>query len=415
MIKKEILDSVLSPFLIIRPCPYLKLKEYEHLAEEPCEIYISSSWFKSHWIWDHMRKTMADKYKNDTSILIGCDYAVCLKHKIRTRQQLIKEKRKLDTTSFALEYQNMMIGSSNNTYYKYELLENAQILGKSFYTNDNDLFLDKERSRKIKPNMPKQDGEIRIVSIDIAMVSNDKGDNDNTVISCIRAFQQGENYERHCVSIEAFNGGNTTEQAIKIKQTFYDFEADWVVLDIQSSGLNVCDELGKILYDKERDMEYESWKCFNDEEAGNRIKNPHAKPIIFGIKASAKLNDEIHRNMKNLLEKELLKLLKNSTKAKDDLESQKDYVNGNIDKKLELEMPFLETDLLINEMINLTYELVSGTYIKLIENRSGTKDRYISLAYGNYFLTYLERDLTEDNRDNSWNEAPVFASEINFN
>ena len=50
MIKKDIIDFVLSPFLIIRQVPYLNNPEYEHLKEEPTEIYISSAYFAQHWM-----------------------------------------------------------------------------------------------------------------------------------------------------------------------------------------------------------------------------------------------------------------------------------------------------------------------------------------------------------------------------
>lgn len=51
MIVKNIIDSVLSPFLYIRQADYLKLPEYSSMVEEPKEVYISSAWYQSHWMW----------------------------------------------------------------------------------------------------------------------------------------------------------------------------------------------------------------------------------------------------------------------------------------------------------------------------------------------------------------------------
>ena len=50
MIAKNIIDTVLSPTLFQRQIPFrIKyLDEYRELKEEPKEIYISSSWYKSH-------------------------------------------------------------------------------------------------------------------------------------------------------------------------------------------------------------------------------------------------------------------------------------------------------------------------------------------------------------------------------
>src|SRR5699024_10651218 len=52
LVPKSVLDEVLIPFLNVnRIPPYLSNPKYKHLSEENKEIYISSSWYKNHWIW----------------------------------------------------------------------------------------------------------------------------------------------------------------------------------------------------------------------------------------------------------------------------------------------------------------------------------------------------------------------------
>lgn len=61
------------------------------------------------------------------------------------------------------------------------------------------------------------------------------------------------------------------------------------------------------------------------------------------------------------------------------------------------ERPYLETQALINEMMSLEYTRNEQTgIITLFETGSNTKDRYVSLAYGNYFIGLLEQDLVGD-------------------
>ena len=76
--KKEVLDSILSPTEIIRPTPYTMKKEYEHLKEEPREIYLSSAYFKSSWMWDLIKQAVRDSYTNK-AVLFATDYALTLK------------------------------------------------------------------------------------------------------------------------------------------------------------------------------------------------------------------------------------------------------------------------------------------------------------------------------------------------
>ena len=45
-------------------------------------------------------------------------------------------------------------------------------------------------------------------------------------------------------------------------------------------------------------------------------------------------------------------------------------------------------------MVNLQYE-INGANIKISEKANARKDRYSALAYGNYFATELERNITK--------------------
>ena len=260
MIKKDIIDFVLSPFLIIRQTPYLNNPKYEHLKEEPTEIYISSAYFAQHWMSKMIKLAVTDMYKKSEALFIGFDYSITLKHNIRTKKQLIKEKKKLGTVAFAMEYGNEMIGQGENAFYSFDTMNRSQSMKKAFYPRKTQDVLEKKKNPH---DIPRQNGEKRIVSVDIAMVNNDK--NDNTVITCIRALPSGDYYDRQVPYIEAFKGDNTTTQAIRIKEIFSDFDADVIVLDTQNAGLSIADELGKITYSDERDEEYPPFKCFNDE------------------------------------------------------------------------------------------------------------------------------------------------------
>ena len=69
---------------------------------------------------------------------------------------------------------------------------------------------------------------------------------------------------------------------------------------------------------------------------------------------------------------------------------QKAYVGA--EEQLFYEKPYLETMLLVSELINLEYEKVeSGIRIK--EQSGMMKDRYSSLAMGCIFVSKLSRDL----------------------
>ena len=283
MIVKNIIDSVLSPFLYIRQADYLKLPEYSSMVEEPKEVYISSAWYQSHWMWKLIQTLTKDMFTDGSSCVIAMDYSIALKHNIKTRNFLIKERKKLDPISWAIEYENQMIAENAKSFFNYEQLNRNRRLKRAFYPRRNDEALLKQKN---KYDIPKQVGEIRILSCDIAMEGGNA--TDNSIYSCIRLLPesqeykvmdtQGEHievkrgYRRQVSYMEAVHGGETTKQAIRIKQLYTDFNADYCVLDGRNAGISVYDMLAKVLYDEERNMEYKPWKCMNDEKVANRIQ-----------------------------------------------------------------------------------------------------------------------------------------------
>lgn len=411
MIVKNIIDSVLSPFLYVRQVDYIKHPEYSDMVEEPKEIYISSAWYQSHWMWALMQTLVKDMFHNGTSCIIAMDYSIALKHNIKTRNFLIKEKKKLDPMSWAIEYENQMIAENARSFFNYEQLNKNRRLKRAFYPRRNDEALLKQKN---KYDIPKQVGEVRILSCDIAMEAGNT--TDNSIFSCIRLLPESQEYKvqdttgehleikrgyrRQVVYMEAVHGGETSKQAIRIKQLYTDFNADYCVLDGRNAGISVYDTLAKVLYDEERNMEYKPWRCMNDEKVANRIQIAGAEEVVYIIKAQLETNSNIAETMRNSLNAGMIDLLISNTEAVDEIPNIfPEYAAADVDTQLFFERPYLETVALINEMINLEYERGEQTGLIKIVNTTDRKDRYTSVSYGNYFAQMLEHDLLSDSSE----------------
>lgn len=411
MIAKYIIDTVLSPTLFQRQIQF-RIKypdEYKDLQEEPKEIYISSAWYKSHWMWDYMRLVVRDMLDKSKSVLIGMDYSIALKHEIKTRDFLIKERKKLDKVAWTIEYENQMVAENAHAYFTYDMLNKNRVLKRPFYPRKNEDVLSKVKN---KYALPKQAGEIRIVTCDIAMVGGKE--NDNSIFTCIRALPESKEYKvsdtggehievkqgyrRQVVYMEPQDNLETTAQAIRIKQLFTDFDADYCVLDCQNAGQSLYDSLAKVLYDVDRNIEYEPWTCMNDEKIKSRIVIAGQKEVVFSIKAGLELNSKIAMCMKDTLNNHMIELMVSNQEGIEELQRLvPEYSTANVDTQLFYERPFLETVALINEMIGLDYTVQNQTGLIKIEEKSGArKDRYTSVSYGNYFISLLEADLLSD-------------------
>ena len=105
--------------------------------------------------------------------------------------------------------------------------------------------------------------------------------------------------------------------------------------------------------------------------------------------------------------------------AKDEILLQnKDYVGSlkdNVDLQAEFELPFLETQFMINECAELQYEKMPQTgIIKIYEQGAKRKDRYTSCSYGSYFIDKLELDLLSAIPKADFSKARLFSSSIDF-
>lgn len=165
-------------------------------------------------------------------------------------------------------------------------------------------IIDIKSGRKNKYTILKQDNEIRVVSCDIAFVAGDQ--NDNSVYSCIRGIPESMTYESENNTVEVKQGyrrqypyiesnqiGDTTLQAVRIRQLFEDFNADYIVLDCRNGGLQILYSLQKVLYDEERGIEYAPIKCMNNDDYAKVCPDPSAKACIYAINATQTLNSDI--------------------------------------------------------------------------------------------------------------------------
>jgi len=430
MIDKYIDDSVFSPFQTVRQAPYMLDDDYkgrEDLQEDPVDIYISSSWYDNgHYMWKLIDDASSDMFKGLPSVVLAFDESIILKSGIKTRRQLIQEKKKQDPLTWRLEFLNERIAENASAFFSYSMLTQNQRCKQPFYPRLNEDVLMKKKN---KHAIAKQDGEIRIVTCDIAFIENNS--NDNSIYGCLRLLPEVMNYKNENSEIEVKNGyrrvvpyiesaqgGDTLRQALAIRRLYEDFEADYICLDTRNGGIAILDMLQKVMYDEDRNIEYPPLKCMNNDGFADRNKNNNGKPVIFAINATQKLNSDIAFSFRtSLVDKKIDLLVSHSIAQEEILPQNSDYVDeSDIYKKTFYEKPFWETQLLIAESTSLVYEKSQQTgVIKIYEQGNNRKDRYTSISYGCYFADLLEADLLNQSQEKyNFSSAPVCVSSVSF-
>lgn len=145
-------------------------------------------------------------------------------------------------------------------------------------------------------------------------------------------------------------------------------------------------------YDPVYGQSYGALDCINDEVMSERCKVKGAPKVIWSIKANARMNNDMALALRAGFQNGYINLLLDDNNISEKLSKIRGYKGLSDVQKEKLVMPYLQTTLLINELINLDHEISSGL-IKIREKRGMRKDRFSSLEYGYYVIQELSKNL----------------------
>jgi hypothetical protein len=296
-----------------------------------------------------------------------------------------------------MEMQGLFYGESEKAFYKFADIEKNRVLNKAIYPKSfYEILKNKDKNFKYEE---KQKDEIRLVSCDISGMSSAKNNNDASVFSIIRLIpsKDGKTYDKYIVYMESMEGGHSQTQAIQIRRLYEEFDCDFIVIDTAGVGLSVYDSLVTNLYDKERNVAYPAFSCINDSEMAKRCMEEDAPKVIYSIKASAQINNDMHVYVLDGLKRGKIRLLVDENESKEVLMKYKGYDKLPVEEQVKFMHPYVQISLLVQEMVGLEKQETSNNLIKLKEPSTRRKDRYSSVGYGVYVAKLLEKDLSVDN------------------
>lgn len=397
----ETLSKILIPFLVIPRQPkYLSNPKYKNYAEPNKQIYMSSAWFSDHFSYDLYMAHTENMLAKGNNFVCNLPLTVPNKYGLFTDEKIeeILNDPNLTDEAFLTEYCGSFYDLGNGGYIKHsDISKNRKIVKAWYPPTDMEYAIEKDKRHKTWELERSSSDELRVISCDVAF--SEGAANDNTVIFCSSSIPKGDQYVTEVLYSEAINGGTHNSIALRLKQLFYDFDADYIVLDVLGSGLAVLDSLALYTEDVDRDEKYLPMSCFNREDKKERSSGyREALPVIYGIVAEGKLNNDIAVTLKSALDKGNLRFLVNDFEAKDYLNEKKNFLTVSTEEQVRLMYPYIQTSLMQAEIAKLQVE-VTRYGIKLIEASSTLrKDRYSALAYMNMFIRERESKLKKPKR-----------------
>lgn len=411
MISKDTIDTILRKFLTLRRMPpYRSLSEEERNKEYDKEknltLYLSSAYWKDHWSYTRCTdtlKAMVDSSRRQ--FVCGLPYQLSIKEGLLDPELVADEMAESDFSEvkFSMEMESLFFGADDGAFFDFDSVSRNR---KIKYPMMPDALSSKVQGNVLKIQ-PKVQNEIRILSADIALMSSKRNKNDATAIFINRCVPtKAGRYTSNIVYAASNEGLRTEEQALIIRKFFDEYMCDWIVLDTNGIGLGVYDALARDIVDPETGEVYPALSCYNDKAMAERCTVQGADRVIWSVKASAQFNSDCAIMLRDGFKSGRIRLLSNEYDAEDLLGELRGYSSLSQSERMALQLPYIHTTLLIDELVKLQHDETSGR-VRVYERSGMRKDRYSSLSYNYYVAIQIENKMAKKN-NNTIGSASMF-------
>lgn len=404
MVKKDVIDTILKKFLSNPRHPkYLDKPEYKHdksLKEPLKTMYLSSAYYKDHWSYLKSKdscKFMLDERRKD--FVCGFPYQLALHEGLLSEERVIEDMTEADFSEikWSMEMEALFWGDSDGAFFNFEsIAKNRRIQ----YPMLPDSLSSKLTTNTKVRIQPKQNGEKRILSADIALMSSSKHKNDATAIFINQLLPtKAERYSNNIVYTETSEGEHTEDQALRIRKLYEEYNCDYIVLDCKGVGFGIFDALVRDITDPETGEIYPALSCCNNAEMAARCTSKGADKVIWAINGSPQFNSQCAVQLREGFKTGKIRLLSTEYDGEESLAALKGFNSLTSSDKVLFTLPYINTTLLINELINLKHE-ESGGFVKVFEKGGMRKDRYSSLSYNYWVACQLEKSIRKRSSGN---------------
>ncbi|MCD8207404.1 MAG: terminase large subunit [Bacteroidales bacterium] len=400
MISKDVIDTIFRKFLTLKRSPeYRELSKEERIKkiteeEKNQTIYLSSAYFVDHWSYlkcTDTCKAMLDDTKRQ--FVCGLPYQLSIREGLLDTETVEDEMAETDFSEikFQMEYSAIWYGNTDGSFFDYNSISKNRTIKYPMLPEKLASKLSNSSKVKIPPKVP---GELRILSADIALMPSSKHNNDATAIFINQlTLTKAGRYMSNIVFADTYEGLRTDDQALVIRKFYDEFDCDYIVLDTNGIGLGVYDCLVRDIVDSSTGEVYPAISCCNNSEMASRCTVMGADKVIWSVKASTQFNSDCAYMLREAFRSGRIRLLCTEYDAEEFLGDIRGYDSLSPADKVKIQMPYINTTLLVDELTKLRHE-ESGGKIKVYERSGMRKDRYSSLSYNYYVAMQLENKMS---------------------
>lgn len=197
---------------------------------------------------------------------------------------------------------------------------------------------------------------------------------------------------KQLVNIYTYEAEHFGLQAIKLKRLFDQYKCKIAVVDGNGLGTGLVDFLVVDQIDPDSDEVLYNWGVYNDED--RKYKNFETPDTIHNalyiMKANAPLNSEMYAYCQSQIRNGKIKFLIDDNMAKAKLMEQAQGKKMSAEKRAEYLLPYVQTNILKDQMMNLIEETEGNNIILKPSNKKIKHDKFSALIYGLYYCKLQE-------------------------
>lgn len=358
------------------------------------QLWMSSASDKNTYCYDKAIEMLELSIINPSKAMImGFDYRIPVMHGLLPKDFLneIKTSPTFSESGFAKEYMSRFVGSSNESWFNYDKFLKHRCI------------VNPETHEIVREGIE----SFYIFGVDIARIGC------QTVCTVIKVFPNSNGWR--CNLVNLFVLGITSEQktfdiqVVELKRLIEKFRPKEVVIDINGIGQPFGDSMVKPTWDNERGIMLPAYGFQNYD--GLFTQQPRdCEMILYGIKANAQLNSEMHSNLYTKVYSGCINFLISEQVAHNKLMATRKGQRMRPEQRIERLMPHELTSILINEIMNLKQKptgVSNQIAVEQINKRLG-KDKFSALEMAVYRMVQLETEALTRRRNRGLNRKLSF-------
>lgn len=372
-IDQDVLNEIIVPTMNVSRMINGQVDPNERLNKS--QIYVTTAGYKNSFSYEKLLQIFCQSVaKPKDAIILGGSWRVPVVEGLLSKD-FVREL-KLDGTfneaSFDREYESKWTGDVESAFFDSQRFEKYRVLNMAEY----------EHSNKIGKN------GYYVMGVDVGRFECTT----EVVILKVSLLSRGT-WIKQLVNIYTIEAENFIIQTIKLKKIYEKFKCKCVVVDGNGVGAGLVDLLVCDTIDPDTGDTMYGWGVVNDED--RKYKNMETentiRDLLYIMKANQALNSEMYAYCKNQITNGRMRFLIDENVAKNKLLAQSQGQKMTALQRADYLMPYSQTSILRDQMMNLIQENEGTNIILKQSNKKIKKDKFSALIYALYFCS-LEED-----------------------